>query len=64
MIISCTWEGRCVVQCGRILKSVKIPEVTEAFRVFAGSQWRNAYATVLAVSLISCSWVLGLFDIK
>ena len=26
MIISCIWEGRAVVMCGRILKISKIPE--------------------------------------
>lgn len=61
MIISCLWEGRSVVQCGRILKvGSKIPEVTEAFYVFCGTRWRDTYAIVLGVSFLSCSWVLAI----
>jgi hypothetical protein len=34
--------------------------VTEAFYVFCGSRWRDTYASVLNISLLSCSWVLAI----
>lgn len=60
MIVSCTWEGRYVMQCSRVLQSIKVPEVTETFRIFCGTKWRDAYAIILSVSLLSCSWVLAI----
>ena len=61
MVITCTWEGRCVIHSSRILKSGrKIPEVTEAFFVFCGQVWRDVYVVVLMISFLSCSWVLAI----
>ena len=38
----------------------KVPEVPEAFSLFCGTQWRNAYALIFYVSFLSCSWVLAI----
>jgi hypothetical protein len=61
------WEGRCVVQASRILNEKskddtlhKVPEVPEAFHLFCGTTWRNAYALVFYISFLSCSWVLAI----
>jgi hypothetical protein len=70
--ISCVWEGRCVIQASRVLNEdspiptsaddtqPKVPEVPEAFNLFCGTQWRNAYALVFYVSFLSCAWVLAI----
>jgi amino acid permease len=60
MMVSCVWEGRAVVQAGRVLKSAKVPEVTEAFNLFVGSSWRSSYLAVLSFSLITVNWTLAI----
>jgi amino acid permease len=60
MVMTCTWEGKCVIKCGRLLRSYKVPEVTEAVRIYCGSRMRNLYVSILALSLGSCSWVYAI----
>lgn len=62
MIMTCLWEGRCVVKCGRILKLSKVPEVAEAINLYCGSRWRDSYIMILAIShFIACSAYAILF---
>lgn len=69
--ISCIWEGRCVIQASRVITAEspngsfekvlpKVPEVPEAFYLFCGAKWRNAYALVFYISFLSCAWVLAI----
>ena len=60
MIVTCLWEAKCVIKCGRILKSSKIPEVAQAIQLFCGSFWRNVYISILALSLGSALWVFSI----
>lgn len=60
MVMTCTWEGKCVIKCKRLMNTSKVPEVTEAVRVFCGSKMRNIYVSILALSLGSCSWVYAI----
>lgn len=62
MIMTCLWEGRCVVKCGRVIHSSKVPEVAEAMNLYCGSKWRDVYILILAIShFIACSAYAILF---
>lgn len=61
------WEGRCVILASRVLNEdsmsdtlPKVPEVPEAFNLFCGAKWRNAYALIFYISFLSCAWVLAI----
>jgi hypothetical protein len=60
LIVSCLWEGRGAVQAGRVLQTMKVPEVTEAFNVFLGRRWRDCYILILLFSLLSVNWALAI----
>ena len=60
LVVSCIWEGRCIVNAARILSCEKSPENTEVFGLFAGQFWKNVYSCIFFTSFMSCNWAFAI----
>lgn len=60
MYITCCWEGRAVLRGQYKLSSPKVPEVTEALRLFCGDFASSSYLFILSVSFVGAVWAYAI----
>lgn len=60
MYVTCVWEGRGVLRAKSYEGVHKVPEVTEALRIFCNPIARSSYLGILSLSLIGSVWAYAI----